>query len=143
MAGRRARGIVERSAHVGGLGVQAPEPGPLVIAAKAGCRALREVTVELAVPPPHLGVLPRLPQALHAVRCHALQQPVSRAIRLVRAVSPVRPVCDHDEGAVDQPGQQAEHIQVIFSADCLGSPQVAAVCRHCQPPQHHPFRLGE
>ncbi len=91
------RGI-ERVAQVGGLGVQALEPGRLIAAAKVRRRALGEVTVEVVVPQPYVGIFPRLPQALQAVCCDALQQPISRA---------VRPFRDHNEGAVHQPGQQA------------------------------------
>jgi hypothetical protein len=125
---------VQGGAQVGGLGVQAPEPGPLVVAAKAWCRPFGEIGVVTAVPHPQPARFPRFGQTLQAVRCDALQQAIPGAVRRVR---------HHDQGAIHQPGQQPQHVQVILGADRLRGGQAAAVRGYRQPPQHQPFRLGE
>ena len=127
------RGL-ERGPQVGGLGVQALQPVPLVLAAKVRPGAFGEIGVVAAVPLPDLKGFPGLVQALQAVGRDGLQQPVPVA---------VRPVRDHDQRAVRQPGYQPRHVQVLLSADRLCGFQGAAICRHRQPAQHQPFRFGE
>ena len=131
---------VQGGAQVGGLGVQAPEPGPLVVAAKAWCRPFGEIGVVTAVPHPQPARFPRLLEALQAIGRDALQQPVPGASA---PLPPVRPVRHHDKRAIYQPGQQAQHIQAVLGADRLRRGQAAAVRGYRQPPQHQPFRVGE